>query len=131
MLSIVGFEFKFTVCLLTSPFSQLPVTYTSTVLKRHPTESRAADYQFEATSDWQYAIDPKTAKWVGGASPDDKLASPIFDAGKPPVGIEVSGCLVDWKKAGTSFAAIPPTNPVCKGQVKTLELTPYGVSCMF
>ncbi|KAL0062698.1 hypothetical protein AAF712_010393 [Marasmius tenuissimus] len=104
----------------------LDITYGTTVLKRHPTESRAADFQFDATSDWQFAIDPKTAKWVGGASPDDKLPSPIFDSNKPPVSIEVSGCLIDWQKAGTSFAAPPPTNPACKGQVKTLKLTPYG-----
>ncbi|KAL0061878.1 hypothetical protein AAF712_011254 [Marasmius tenuissimus] len=106
----------------------LDITYGTTVLKRHPTESRAADFQFDATSDWQFAIDPKTAKWVGGASPDDKLPSPIFDSNKPPVSIEVSGCLIDWQKAGTSFAAPPPTNPACKGQVKTLKLTPYGAT---
>ncbi|KAL0570021.1 hypothetical protein V5O48_011940 [Marasmius crinis-equi] len=106
----------------------LDISFNAHILKQNAQEPRAADYQFDATSDWQFAIDPKTAKWVGGASPTDTLPSPIFDSGKPPVSIEISGCSIDWAEAGETFAAPPPQNPACKGEIKTLKLIPYGAT---
>ncbi|KAG7095934.1 hypothetical protein E1B28_006618 [Marasmius oreades] len=106
----------------------LEITYSSKILKQHPQEPRAADYEFDATSEWRFAVDPKTAKAVGGAAPGDTLPSPIFDSNKPPVSIEISGCTIDWDEAGQTFANPPPEKPKCNGAVQKLKLTPYGAT---
>ncbi|KAF9255853.1 hypothetical protein L218DRAFT_1008082 [Marasmius fiardii PR-910] len=104
----------------------LEVSYSSTILKQNAQEPRAADYQFDPTSEWRFAVDTKTAKAVGGAASGDKLPSPIFDSNKPPVSIEISGCTIAWEEAGQTFAKAPPEQPKCNGALQTLKLTPYG-----
>ncbi|KAK7053027.1 hypothetical protein VNI00_004348 [Paramarasmius palmivorus] len=104
----------------------LDISYNSHILKADPDEPRAADYQFDATSDWQFAIDPSTFKFVSSPPADGKLPSPIYDSNLPPVAIEVSACPIQWKEAGQTFAAPPPQNPRCVGDVRTIKLTPYG-----
>ncbi|KAI0825775.1 hypothetical protein BC629DRAFT_1586645 [Irpex lacteus] len=99
----------------------------SKVLTRNGQQPLAADYQFEATADWQYAIDPSTLTFHPG-TPTSKLPSPIFDSGKPPFTISVAACPIDWGVAGDKFAAAPPTNPACTGPAKNITLTPFGAT---
>jgi hypothetical protein len=108
--------------------SPCAVPRNSTVLTRNAQESRAVDLQFEATAAWQYAIDPSTLKFVNRPPASGKLPSPVFDSNLPPLSITVTACPINWKVAGSTFAASPPTNPACTGAKKTITLTPYGVS---
>ena len=97
------------------------------MLKRNAQQPLAADYQFEATTAWQFAIDPSTLIFNPG-TPTSKLPSPIFDSGKPPFSISVTACPIDWDTAGDTFAAAPPSNPACTGPAANITLTPFGVS---
>lgn len=88
----------------------------------------APDLQLDATSPWAYAIDPSTAEFITNTPDDNKLPSPIFDNGLPPVSILVSACRIDWATAGDAWVEVPPQNATCKGDTEKITLTPYGVS---
>ncbi|KAF4613200.1 hypothetical protein D9613_011183 [Agrocybe pediades] len=98
-----------------------------TVLTKNSQQPLAVDLEFDATVNWQYAIDPATLKFNGG-SPPSTLPSPIFDSGKPPMSITATACPISWAKAGDTFAASPPTSPACTGSQTTIKLIPYGAT---
>ncbi|KAF8892910.1 hypothetical protein BD779DRAFT_1765810 [Infundibulicybe gibba] len=98
------------------------------VLARNSQQSLAVDLEFDATTAWQYAIDPATLKFNNAPPASGKLPSPVFDSGKPPLTITATACSIAWSTAGDTFASAPPTNPTCTGAQKTITLTPYGVS---
>ncbi|TCD71795.1 hypothetical protein EIP91_003138 [Steccherinum ochraceum] len=100
----------------------------STVLTKDAQEPRAQDLQFEATAEWQYAIDPSTLTFHAGSPDGGKLPSPVFDKGLSPFTITATACPVDWATAGDTFAASPPTNPNCTGSATTITLSPFGTT---
>ncbi|KAI0685304.1 hypothetical protein BC835DRAFT_1384885 [Cytidiella melzeri] len=95
------------------------------VLTRNAQQPLAADLEFDATTAWQYAIDPSTLTFHPGTA-TSKLPSPIFDSGLPPFTISVMACPIVWNEAGDTFAASPPSNPACTGAAKNITLSPYG-----
>jgi len=97
------------------------------VLAQNAQQPLAVDLEFDATGEWQYAIDPKTLQ-VHLPDPSSPLPSPVFDSGQLPLSISVTACPIQWMTAGSTFAASPPTNPSCTGANTTLSLTPLGVS---
>ena len=97
-------------------------------LAQNAEQPLAVDLEFDATAPWQYAIDPDTLVFHGGAPAGGVLPSPVFDAGQPPYTISVSACAIDWALAGDTFAATPPTDPACTGPVTNITLWPFGVS---
>ncbi|KAG8703304.1 hypothetical protein FRC09_004234 [Ceratobasidium sp. 395] len=100
----------------------------STLLRTaYSAEPRASDYQFDSTASWNYAIDPSTLTF-NPAPANTTLKSPIFDSGAPPLSISVTGCLVNWALAGTTFASSPPEKPACTGSKTKLTLIPFGAS---
>jgi len=96
-----------------------------TVLATNAQQSNAKDYEFDATADWNYAIDPSTATFNSNDGSAD-LPSPIFDSGKPPVSISVKACAIDWSTTGNLVATNPPQNPSCTGGQTTITLSPFG-----
>ncbi|KAJ3491366.1 hypothetical protein NLI96_g750 [Meripilus lineatus] len=101
---------------------------TEKVLTRNSQEPRAVDLEFDASSDWQYAIDPSTLRFNAGTPAGGKLPSPIFDSGLPPLTITAAACPITWTVAGDTFAAAPPTNPACTGQMRNITLWPFGAT---
>ncbi|KAF9055188.1 hypothetical protein BDZ89DRAFT_1152980 [Hymenopellis radicata] len=106
----------------------LDITYTKKIIKNNTLEPRAADYQFDATADWNYAIDPSTVEFSNEPPTNGVLPSPIFDEGQPPVTISVMACKVKWALAGDTFAAVPPTSPACLEDPERVVLSPYGAT---
>lgn len=112
------------------------VAYSTTTLPASPqagSETRATEFEFDATSEWRYAIDPSTAKFTPGDAPSE-LPSPLWESGKSPFTLSIEGCVIDWDTAGDTFASVPPQSPVqcADGQERTtLSLAPYGVSLLF
>ncbi|KAG6875753.1 hypothetical protein C0993_007550, partial [Termitomyces sp. T159_Od127] len=96
------------------------------VLARNAQQPLAVDLEFDATADWQYAIDPTTLKFRNVPPESGKLPSPVFDSGKSPLLITVTACPIEWATAGDTFAAVPPRSPTCTGRQTTLTLTPFG-----
>ncbi|KAK7040596.1 hypothetical protein R3P38DRAFT_2513671 [Favolaschia claudopus] len=96
------------------------------VLATNARQPMAQDLEFDATANWQYAIDPATLKFTSSPPASGILPSPIFDSGLPPLKITVNACLVNWAVAAPTYAASPPTNPACTGVNTTITLTPYG-----
>ncbi|KAF8153213.1 hypothetical protein B0H34DRAFT_800441 [Crassisporium funariophilum] len=105
----------------------LPVAHTQKVLSTNAEQPLARDLQFDATANWQYAIDPATLAFTPGL-PTPALPSPVFDTGKAPLSISVSACPISWPTAGDTFVSAPPTNPACVGAKTTLKLSPYGAT---
>ena len=97
------------------------------VLQRNSQQPLAVDLEFDATTNWEYAIDPSTLTFHPGTA-TNKLPSPVFDSGKPPFTISVMACPINWSIAGDTFAASPPSNPACTGPAQNITLSPYGVS---
>ncbi|KAF9467133.1 hypothetical protein BDZ94DRAFT_1211502 [Collybia nuda] len=96
------------------------------VLATNSQQQLAVDLQFDATSSWQYAIDPATLKFSNAPPSSGKLPSPVFDSGKSPLTITVTACPISWSVGGTTFASPPPTSPACTGAQKTITLSPFG-----
>lgn len=93
-------------------------------------EPLAVDLQFEATTSWQFAIDPSTLEFHNNPPANGALPSPIFDYGLPPFSMTVTACPITWPVAGDTFASSPPQSPVtCVGDNQTIVLRPFGVSC--
>ncbi|KAG8790469.1 hypothetical protein FRC12_011792 [Ceratobasidium sp. 428] len=111
------------------PFNYaLDLPRTSKLLKTmYPAEPRASDYQLDTTSSWNYAINASTLAFHP-APANAVLKSPIFDSGAPPLSISVTGCLVNWTLAGTTFASPPPEKPACTGSRTKLTLIPFGAT---
>jgi len=103
------------------------ISRNQTVLAQNSLQPLAVDLEFDATVNWQYAIDPSTLKFNAGTTPPT-LPSPIFDSGMPPMTISVTACLISWPEAGDTFVSSPPTNPNCTGTQTTIELSPYGAT---
>ncbi|KAH7106279.1 hypothetical protein BKA62DRAFT_288846 [Auriculariales sp. MPI-PUGE-AT-0066] len=95
----------------------------SKIIKTHPAEPRAVDYQLDAAGKWQYAIDPTTFLFEQSSA---AVPTPVWDTNGPPLSITVVACEVKWNLAGTTYAAVPPTRPVCVGAKKRIRLTPFG-----
>jgi len=95
-----------------------------TVLTQNAQQPLAKDLQFEATSAWNYAIDPATLKFTPRTV--STLPSPVFDSNLPPVSITVTACPISWPTSGSLITTSPPQNATCTGAQKTLTLTPYG-----
>lgn len=92
-------------------------------------EPLAVDLQFEATTSWQFAIDPSTLNFHNNPPVNGVLPSPIFDYGLPPFSMTVTACPIIWPIAGDMFASSPPQSPVgCVGDNQTIVLRPFGVS---
>ncbi|KAJ7051145.1 hypothetical protein C8F01DRAFT_1212766 [Mycena amicta] len=98
----------------------------SKVLATNADQPMAQDFEFDATANWQYAIDPSTLAF--SSSQPASLPSPIFDSGLTPLKITATACLVNWAIQAPTFAATPPTNPACTGPATTITLTPYGAT---
>ncbi|KAK7064835.1 hypothetical protein R3P38DRAFT_2757436 [Favolaschia claudopus] len=96
------------------------------VLATNARQPMAQDLEFDATANWQYAIDPATLKFTSSPPASGILPSPIFDSGLTPLKITVNACLINWAVAAPTYAASPPTNPACTGANTTITLTPYG-----
>ncbi|KAG9086116.1 hypothetical protein FRC06_003268, partial [Ceratobasidium sp. 370] len=111
------------------PFNYaLDLPRTSKLLQTtYAAEPRASDYQLDTTGNWNYAINASTLTF-NAASPGTQLKSPIFDSGAPPLSISVTGCLVNWTLAGTTFASPPPEKPACTGAKTKLTLIPFGAT---
>ncbi|KAJ7102582.1 hypothetical protein B0H15DRAFT_339472 [Mycena belliarum] len=101
---------------------------TPKVLATNAQQPMAQDFQFDASADWQYAIDPATLEFSSTPPASGKLPSPIFDSGLTPFKITAKACLVEWAVAAPTFAAPPPTSPACIGPPTTITLTPYGAT---
>ncbi|KAJ6573828.1 hypothetical protein DFH09DRAFT_915549 [Mycena vulgaris] len=99
---------------------------TQKVLATNAKQPLAQDLEFDASGNWQYAIDPTTLQFSSTSPTSGKLPSPIFDSGLTPLKITAKACLIKWAIAAPTFAASPPTNPTCTGPVTTITLTPYG-----
>ncbi|KAK7060778.1 hypothetical protein VNI00_000510 [Paramarasmius palmivorus] len=97
-----------------------------TVLKTDPNEPHAMDLQFDATEDWEYAIDPASLQFHSTSL--SKLPSPIFDSGLPPLSITARACKVNWTLAGDTYASSPPENPDCVGEEREITLWPFGAT---
>ncbi|KAH9474823.1 hypothetical protein JR316_0013289 [Psilocybe cubensis] len=97
------------------------------VLAQNSQQPLAVDLEFDATVNWEYAIDPSTLKFNSGIT-TPALPSPIFDSGKPPLTISATACPIAWAVAGDTFASSPPTNPNCTGAQTTITLSPYGAT---
>jgi len=106
----------------------LDIPRIQTILTQNAQEPRAADLQFTATGNWQYAIDPSTLTFHASNPADGKLPSPVFDSGQCPVSITVMACPIDWDLAGDTFATSPPTNPACTGPATNITLSPFGTT---
>ncbi|KIK63553.1 hypothetical protein GYMLUDRAFT_40596 [Collybiopsis luxurians FD-317 M1] len=102
------------------------------IIAQDPREPHAVDLQMGPIGAWEYALDadPATMSFHNEAENDDhyKLPSPIFDSGKPSVSIAVSACSIEWPLAGDMFVTSPPENPECLGDVKTIQLVPFGAT---
>jgi len=99
------------------------------VLAQNAQQPLAVDLEFDATGEWQWAIDPKTLQvHLPDPSSLPSIPSPIFDSGQSPLSISVTACPIQWMTAGSTFATSPPTNPSCTGANTTLSLMPLGVS---
>lgn len=86
------------------------------------------DLQFEATTPWQFAIDPNTLEFHNDPPEDGALPSPIFDYELPPLSMSVTACPIIWPIAGNTFTSSPPQSPVaCAGDNQTVILRPFGV----
>lgn len=111
------------------PFNYaLDLPRTSKLLQTtYAAEPRASDYQFDPTTNWNWAIDPSTLKFNPAPS-NTTLKSPIFDSGAPPLSITVQGCPVTWELAGSVFTNPPPENATCIGEKTQLTLIPYGAT---
>ncbi|KAG8747097.1 hypothetical protein FRC10_002513 [Ceratobasidium sp. 414] len=111
------------------PFNYaLDLPRTSKLLQTtYSVEPRASDYQLDTTGNWNYAINASTLTF-NPAPPNTQLKSPIFDSGAPPLSISVTGCLVNWTLAGTTFANPPPASPACTGAKTKLTLIPFGAT---
>ncbi|KAJ4495985.1 hypothetical protein C8J55DRAFT_495449 [Lentinula edodes] len=101
---------------------------TSKILTQNGEQPLAKDLEFDASTAWEYAIDPSTLQFVNKPPASGTLPSPIFDSGLPPLSMTVTACSIDWPVAGSTFAASPPTKPTCTGAQKTITLTPYGAT---
>lgn len=104
------------------------IARTQKTLQTNGQQPLAVDLEFDATADWQYAIDPSTLRFNGASPAGGKLPSPVFDSGLPPFTIDVTACPINWPIAGDTFAASPPTNPACTGSAVNITLWPFGVS---
>ncbi|KAF8591854.1 hypothetical protein K439DRAFT_1536444 [Ramaria rubella] len=103
------------------------ISRNETVLTQNAQQPLAADLQFEATSSWQFAIDPASLQFHNAPPANGKLPSPIFDSGLPPLSITATACPIVWPIAGNTFAAAPPQSPVaCTGNNQTITFRPYG-----
>lgn len=100
------------------------------VLATNAQQPLAQDLEFDATANWQYAIDPATLEFSSSPPASGTLPSPIFDSGLTPLKITATACLINWAIAAPTFAASPPTNPACTGPATSITLTPYGVSIL-
>jgi len=98
------------------------------VLATNAQQPLAQDLEYDATANWQYAIDPATLKFSTSPPASGTLPSPIFDSGLTPMKITVTACLVNWAIQAPTFAASPPTKPACTGANTTITLTPYGAT---
>lgn len=96
------------------------------VLTRNSQQPLAVDLEFDATDEWQYAIDPTSLTFNSGETPA-QLPSPIFDSGLPPFTINAAACPINWTVAGDTFVSNPPTDPACTGPVRNITLWPFGV----
>ncbi|KAJ7743834.1 hypothetical protein B0H16DRAFT_1560781 [Mycena metata] len=101
---------------------------TQKVLATNAQQPMAQDLEYDASANWQYAIDPATLKFTSTPPASGQLPSPIFDSGLTPLKITATACLINWAIAGGTFAASPPTNPACTGPTTTITLTPYGAT---
>ncbi|KIY73670.1 hypothetical protein CYLTODRAFT_416702 [Cylindrobasidium torrendii FP15055 ss-10] len=106
----------------------LDITFDRTIIKNNTNEPRASDYEFAATSDWSYAIDPSTLEYSYTEPDGGILPSPIFDEGKPLGIITVMACPIEWELAGDTFVKPPPESPECIGDFEKIALTPYGAT---
>ncbi|KAI0766666.1 hypothetical protein BD413DRAFT_615077 [Trametes elegans] len=106
----------------------LDIARSPKVLTRNAQQPLAADIEFDATDAWQYAIDPATLVFHGGAPEGGSLPSPVFDAGRPPFTITATACPIEWAVAGDTFAAAPPTDPACTGPATNITLWPFGAT---
>ncbi|PPQ92505.1 hypothetical protein CVT25_010338 [Psilocybe cyanescens] len=97
------------------------------VLAKNSQQTLAVDLEFDATVNWQYAIDPATLKFNAGIS-TPALPSPIFDSGQPALEITATACPIAWSEGGDTFASPPPTNPNCTGAQTSITLSPYGAT---
>ncbi|KAJ3782006.1 hypothetical protein GGU10DRAFT_409635 [Lentinula aff. detonsa] len=104
------------------------ISRTSKVLTENAEQPLAKDLEFDATTAWEYAIDPSTLQFVNNPPASGTLPSPVFDSGLPPLSMTVTACPINWPVAGSTFASSPPTNPACTGAQKTITLTPYGAT---
>ncbi|KAG6829924.1 hypothetical protein H0H92_002947 [Tricholoma furcatifolium] len=108
-----------------------PITTVSrnqTILAQNAEQPLAVDLEFDATTAWQYAIDPNTLQFNNAPPASGVLPSPVFDSGMSPLSITVTACSISWDTAGDTFAASPPESPACTGAQQTLTLTPYGIT---
>ncbi|KAJ7480003.1 hypothetical protein B0H11DRAFT_2026128 [Mycena galericulata] len=98
------------------------------VLATNSEQPLAVDLEYDATANWQYAIDPATLEFSSSPPASGILPSPIFDSGLTPLKITVKACLINWAIAAPTFAASPPINPACTAPTETITLTPYGAT---
>ncbi|KAF9522472.1 hypothetical protein CPB83DRAFT_917962, partial [Crepidotus variabilis] len=89
------------------------------VLKRDSQQPLAVDLQFDATTAWQYTIDPSTFRFDDGTALST-LPSPIYDTGKPSLSISVTACPISWSTAGDTFVSSPPTSSNHTGSTTTI-----------
>jgi len=101
---------------------------TQKVLATNAQQPLAQDLEFDASANWQYAIDPTTLKFSSTPPTSGVLPSPIFDSGLTPLKITATACLIKWAVQAPTFAAVPPTSPACTGPATTITLTPYGAT---
>lgn len=89
---------------------------------------KAVDWNMTNTSAWNVAIDPSTLTFHSTADEDERLPSPIFEPGAPPVYMTATGCQIKWPlHLGSVPGAVPPAEDrKCIEEPYEVRLRPYG-----
>jgi hypothetical protein len=111
-----------------NPTSHSPLNWTDrTPLSSDQVLSGTKDWVLDPTSEWRYAIDPKSVTVEELQQPHKDLANPIWAREATPVALWADAWVIDWEEsAGT--AALPPVNPVVSGEPTKVRLIPYGAA---
>ncbi|KAL4733201.1 hypothetical protein BDV11DRAFT_210392 [Aspergillus similis] len=83
------------------------------------------DYVLVPSSNWQYAIDPKSVTVQQVYNRDGRLQNPIWAQNATPVALFADAWLVP-REENLATAAVPPKYPSVTGSPSEIRLIPYG-----
>lgn len=104
----------------------LDISRSSKILAHAAGNSSVLDYEFDAISNWQYALNASSLVF-NPAQDNSTVPSPVYDTNGPPLSITGTACPIGWNLGGDTYAANPPVNATCTGGAVKLTLIPYGV----